>query len=143
MLHKCHIWATDLGTRGFLPNWATVLPQNSSAVGSVPHGIPFYSAPLPNAGLFLCGLAFPGSRGRVPSRAPPAAVFSSSVGTQPRSGGAFSSHWNHSPALRIVLLRKTGILPRISNLSPALACPEGGALWSPVWASLQRLEIPM
>jgi hypothetical protein len=65
---------------------------------------------------------------------------------KPYPGPSFAgprSHWNHSPALRIVLLRKTGILPRISNLSPALACPEGGALWLPVWASLQRLEIPM
>jgi hypothetical protein len=55
------------------PNWATVLPQNSSAVGSAfPMAIPLDSAPLPNAGLFLCDLAFPGSRGKFAARAMPA-----------------------------------------------------------------------
>ena len=32
-------------------NWATVLPQNSSAVGSVPHGIPF-TQPRSECGAF-------------------------------------------------------------------------------------------
>jgi len=43
------------------PNWATVLPQNSSAVGSVsPWQSPLLS-PAPNAGLFLppCLSGFP------------------------------------------------------------------------------------
>ncbi len=60
--------------------------------------------PRPKRGLFLppCLSGFP--RGKVALRASPAAVFSSSVGTQPRSGGAF-------------LCADRGTIPRAPNLS--------------------------